>query len=118
MENYAIKSVTYRGRKIETIIDKEDEYYFDQHTWTGSHSGNGRIYILRQIWNGKGEKQSKIYWHRFITNAPSDRIVDHINGDSLDNRKSNLRVGSRAQNNMNRAGNRTRRGKSTTSHYK
>lgn len=118
MENYVIKSVTFGGRKIETIIDKEDEYYFDQHTWTGSDNGNGRIYIYRKVWNGKGKKQRKVYWHRFITNAPPDKVVDHFNGYSLDNRKSNLRVGSRAQNNMNRAANRTRRGRSTTSPYK
>ena len=39
--------------------------------------------------------------HRFIMNCPSDKIVDHINHDALDNRKINLRIGSRQNNNVN-----------------
>lgn len=30
--------------------------------------------------------------HRFIMNAPKEKVVDHINGDTLDNRISNLQI--------------------------
>lgn len=39
--------------------------------------------------------------HRTIIDAKPMMVVDHINGDTLDNRKSNLRVITRAENNKN-----------------
>ena len=41
--------------------------------------------------------------HRFILGARAGQFVDHVNGDGLDNRKTNLRFGTRAQNAQNMA---------------
>ncbi len=118
MNDYVIKLVTCNGKKIQTIIDQENEPLFDERTWTAGDNGGGRIYVCRTIWNGKDKKQDKVYWHTLITNPPSGKIVDHINGNSLDNRKLNLRAVTAAENNMNRGANGTHRGKATTSPYK
>lgn len=40
--------------------------------------------------------------HRRIMNPPDGMTVDHINHDTLDNRKKNLRICTRSQNNWNR----------------
>ena len=40
--------------------------------------------------------------HRFILSAPSGVMVDHINGDKLDNRRQNLRLCTNSQNQGNR----------------
>jgi hypothetical protein len=43
-----------------------------------------------------------IYLHRFVLGLqPGDPQVDHINGDSLDNRRMNLRLVSNSANRMN-----------------
>lgn len=46
-----------------------------------------------------GKKQ---YLHRYLTGAPKGMVVDHINGNKLDNRLSNLRVCTQQQNSFNR----------------
>lgn len=43
------------------------------------------------------------YLHRLILGAPKGQIVDHANGDKLDNRRSNLRFCTVAQNLVNSA---------------
>lgn len=45
---------------------------------------------------------NRIKMHRLIIDAPSGMFADHINHDTLDNRRKNLRIVTIGQNNMNR----------------
>jgi hypothetical protein len=50
-----------------------------------------------------GLNNTTVLLHRFILNAPSGYVVDHINHDKTDNRKSNLRICTYQENNRNKA---------------
>jgi hypothetical protein len=55
-------------------------------------------------WNNGKPKYKIWYLHRIVTNAPKGSYVDHINHNTLDNRKSNLRVTTQNINLQNRLG--------------
>lgn len=48
--------------------------------------------------------------HRYIMNAQPGQVIDHINGDKLDNRRENLRFVTTSQNNHLRRGCKKMRG--------
>lgn len=58
------------------------------------------------------DSSRKTRLHRLVSGVNGSEVVDHINGDTLDNRKINLRILTRAENNMN-----MRRRKDNTSGY-
>lgn len=76
----------------KTKIDKEDLEKVKQHKWGVDSKG----YSTSRI-NGK-----MIKLHQFIIGKKDSCIIDHANGDRLDNRKKNLRHCTISQNLMNR----------------
>lgn len=84
------------------IVD--DEYFqeLSAFKWyfTLNKQGKPRS-VLAVKWNKLNKKNETILMHRYIMGATKGQIVDHINGNILDNRKSNLRFCSISQNAMN-----------------
>lgn len=80
------------------IMDAGDVALVSKHSWCAVSAGGGKtVYAARGTHDGK-----TILLHREILGAGSGREVDHINGNGLDNRRSNLRLCSGSQNAMNR----------------
>jgi len=91
-----------RSGKCFAKIDPEDFADIAQFYWQGWTRGQGRgpEYANRTLpkINGKARKQNM--QHR-VMKLPDDVLLDHKNGDGLDNRKQNLRVADKSQNNWN-----------------
>lgn len=86
------------------IVDAEDYPRQAKYKWHCRRSKNS-CYAFRR----KGNKM--VSMHREILDAPEDFLVDHIDGDGLHNRKSNLRLCTYAQNAFNRRPNRKSKSK-------
>lgn len=88
-------------RGYVTIIDDADAPFVAQHKWYASTRPGGFLpYAVRSVWTP--ERVKRIYLHRVLMNAPTGLQVDHINHDSLDNRRCNLRIATSAENQANR----------------
>jgi len=75
-------------------VDPEDFERVAVFRWHATDRGG--IYAARNI--RVDGHPTKVSMHRFIMAAGSGFVVDHINGDTLDNRKANLRVCTQRQN--------------------
>lgn len=83
------------------IVDDDDFDYLNQWKWQANQKQNKKFYA----WRGKkiNGKYKLIYLHRFILNLTDRKIyVDHVNMNTLDNRKINLRICTNSQNQMNK----------------
>ncbi len=89
----------------EAIVDNKDFIYLSKFKWCWSHG-----YAIARLPKGKG---LHMRMHRLITQAKEDELVDHINMDTLDNRRINLRICTKSQNMRNRG-----KQKNNTSGYK
>ena len=88
-------------RGIFTIVDDEDFEYLSKWKWHAlKNPFDYRVCRLDRKEDGEWGKM--VLLHRIVINAPKGVEVDHINGDSLDNRKINLRLCTSAQNKYNR----------------
>lgn len=84
-----------------TLVDNEDFDYVNQWKWSLRQTGR-QEYAVRIDYSLK--PPICIRMHRLLAKAPKNMMVDHINGDPLDNRKANLRICTNTQNLWNSKG--------------
>lgn len=90
----AIISLTFG---LETTVDAADVESLAGYRWVALiNSTTGHAYAARY------EKSKCILLHRMLLAAPASMQVDHIDGDGLSNRRSNIRLATRSQNQANR----------------
>ena len=94
-----------------SLVDSADAAWVGQWNWCAYRAPRGTWYAVRTDYAAGARKTVRL--HRALLSAPGDLEVDHRNGDSLDNRRGNLRLATNAQNACNK-----RRGKRSSSGYK
>lgn len=77
------------------IVDDDDYEWAIKRKWQAAVKDTGHVYA--RGWIGGGKK-SNTGMHRIIMNAKKGQIIDHRNGNTLDNRKENLRFCTKSEN--------------------
>ena len=110
-------------------VDDDDYDWLMQYSWHTLQRGNepGRRRLRKHdvartaipVSLPDGYRAYRIVsMHVLIMRAEPGQIVDHINGDPLDNRRENLRIVTNQQNSWNSRGAKSFNGKPTSSRFK
>lgn len=76
------------------VVDAVDRSLVERFSWHARPRRDGRGFYAV---NAGGTRM-----HRLLLGVWDKRVVDHIDGDGLNNRRANLRIGSQSQNCVNR----------------
>lgn len=106
--DYVIFEIPKDNEIIEVLVDIDDYQKIKNRYWhthwredLNNHYVASNRYI--GVFNGKVKSQT-IYLHNYIMKPPKGMVVDHINHNTIDNRKSNLRLVNMSDNAKNRKG--------------
>jgi hypothetical protein len=99
------RRIKARGKSYIAIVDDEDAEVLRGHAWEMLFHKNGKPSAVRRSLWVDGKKPSELL-HRAIMSRSrvkiaSGLVVDHRNGNPLDNRRENLRVCTKQQNFQN-----------------
>lgn len=94
------REIRLSRRDFSTCVDP-DVWVWAHHLRWHAHESDTLTYAAHRT--SVGDRQIRVFLHRVILGlAPEDpRLVDHIDGNTLDNRRANLRVVTAAQNAQN-----------------
>jgi len=95
-----IQIVRANGDKFEALLDEADYHFASPFRWSVLRGGASDLWYA---WTGIGRSHLKM--HVLVMGQVQPlHLVDHVNGNGLDNRRCNLRIIHRALNTANMRG--------------
>lgn len=85
------------------IVDADDAGGILKYNWQAIATRSGKGFYARRVDEESPYRDKRIMMHRQIMAAPRGMLVDHIDRNGLNNRRSNLRLCSNAENTRNRS---------------
>ena len=82
----AIIKGTRKGIEYEIIVDEEDFEFLNSMKWHIIKTKKDKTFYAKTSKDGRS-----IAMHRILLEAKKGQLVDHVNGNGLDNRRKNLR---------------------------
>ena len=104
-KDYAYILLTKNGMTKKVLFDIEDIEKVKQFKWHLHYNKKNERYDACTNTYIENGKRKYITLSRFLTNCPDDLTVDHINRNTLDNRRCNLRNVTIFVNNLNKSNN-------------
>lgn len=97
-------------RNKACLVDEKDFDKLNKFKWYAAKMGDlYYAYRTKRVGKRSENKKFSIAMHREVLNVKKGLYVDHINGNTLDNRRSNLRHCSNQQNSFNHKGQKRQR---------
>lgn len=89
-------------RGAVALVDPTDVEALARHSWQLTSNGYA-VRIVRYGPRSEGRKAAVLMHRQLMGLQPGDGLeVDHINGNKLDNRRGNLRIATRSENELNK----------------
>jgi hypothetical protein len=98
--------VRCEGKSLETLISTDDLERAKEipYTWYANWNKRRKVYIIHGYYKQDIKKRKGVLLTRWLLNPSKNLVVDHINHNTLDNRRENLRLLTNQENSQNRKG--------------
>lgn len=88
------------SRGMKAFIDEDDFELVKGYKWIALSTGLSKVFYAAHFYNVDGKRHA-LLMHRLILGAKKGFVVDHINHNTLDNRRSNIRICTHGENMRN-----------------
>lgn len=93
------EKLIHLNRGYAVRVSEQDYDDLARHRWSAQIDRTGTVYARRN--EKRDGRWVKVYMHRAITRCPRGLLVDHRDGDGLNNTRRNLRIATRSDNSCN-----------------